>query len=34
MTQPSLRSVEAANFDTVLGRLSAELADTAHLFDE
>ncbi len=33
-SQPSLRSVEVANFDALLERLTTELASTAHLFDE
>ncbi|WP_321143505.1 acyl-CoA dehydrogenase family protein [Pseudomonas extremaustralis] len=34
MNQPSLRSVEVANFEALLERLSAELASTAQRYDE
>ncbi len=34
MTQPSLKAVEAVDFDALLDHLSAELASTAHLYDE
>lgn len=34
MTQSPLRAVEAVDFDATLERLSAELASTAHLYDE
>ncbi|MGA9702424.1 acyl-CoA dehydrogenase family protein, partial [Pseudomonas sp.] len=33
-SQPSLRSVEVAHFDALLERLGAELASTAHRYDE
>ena len=33
-SQPSLRSVEVANFEALLERLSAELASTAQRYDE
>ncbi|NWD88227.1 acyl-CoA dehydrogenase family protein, partial [Pseudomonas sp. K5002] len=33
-SQPSLRSVEVANFEALLERLSAQLAATAHIVDE
>lgn len=33
-SQPSLRSVEVANFEALLEQLSARLAATAHLYDE
>ena len=34
MTQPSLKAVEAVDFDALLDHLSAELANTAPLYDE
>ncbi len=34
MTQPSLRSVEVANFEALLERLTAELASTAPQYDD
>src|SRR5476651_2471117 len=33
-SQPSLRSVEVANFEALLERIGGQLAATAHLFDE